>query len=196
MSTDSKSTRREQSHERILDAAARAVCRDGYAGLGVANVMKEAGLTHGGFYAHFESRDALLAEAVEHAGRQSAARMRERIAARVAQGASRLRAFIEEYLSARHVEALDQGCPVAALGPDLARGEPALRDVAARRVADLAGAVEQALPAAAPAGCALVIASTLVGALQIARVLQGEARETVLSDCSKALLAQYDCADR
>jgi TetR/AcrR family transcriptional repressor of nem operon len=192
MSTDLKQTRREQSHERILDAAARAICRDGYAGLGVANVMKEAGLTHGGFYAHFASRDALLAAAVEHAGEQSAARMRERLHARVAEGASPLRVLVEEYLSERHVEALEQGCPVAALGADLARGEPALRQVAERRVLHLAGTVEGALPPGCAAGTGMVIASMLVGAVQIARVLQAEARNAVLRSCRDALLGQYD----
>ena len=192
MSTDLKQTRREQSHERILDAAARAICRDGYAGLGVVNVMKEAGLTHGGFYAHFASRDDLLAAAVEHACEQSAARMRERLQARIAEGASPLRALVEEYLSERHVEALDQGCPVAALGADLARGEPALRQVAERRVLHLAGAVERALSPGSAAGTGMVIASTLVGAVQIARVLQAEPRNAVLRSCRDALLAQYD----
>ena len=66
-------SRKEETHERIVDAAARAIHRHGYAGVGVADVMKQAGLTHGGFYAHFESRDALLAEAIERAGRDSAA---------------------------------------------------------------------------------------------------------------------------
>lgn len=192
MSTDLKQTRREQSHERILDAAARAICRDGYAGLGVANVMKEAGLTHGGFYAHFASRDVLLAAAVEHAGEQSAARMRECLQAHVAEGASPLRALVEEYLSVRHVEALEQGCPVAALGADLARGEPALRQVAERRVLHLAGAVERALPPGCTAGTGMVIASMLVGAVQIVRVLQAEPRNAVLRSCRDALLAQYD----
>ena len=64
-------SRKEETHERIVDAAGRAIRRQGYAGVGVADVMKEAGLTHGGFYAHFDSRDALLVEALEHAGRQS-----------------------------------------------------------------------------------------------------------------------------
>ena len=63
------SSRKALSHERIVDAAARAIRREGYAGVGVADVMKEAGLTHGGFYAHFPSRDALLAAAMERAGR-------------------------------------------------------------------------------------------------------------------------------
>ena len=59
-------SRKELSHERIVDAAARAIRREGYAGVGVADVMKEAGLTHGGFYAHFPSRDAMLAVSYTH----------------------------------------------------------------------------------------------------------------------------------
>ena len=62
------STKREQTHARIVEAAARALRREGFAGVGVADVMKQAGLTHGGFYAHFASREALLLEAVALAG--------------------------------------------------------------------------------------------------------------------------------
>src|SRR5260370_37770041 len=66
-------SRKEETHERIVDAAARAIHRHGYAGVGVADVMKEAGLTHGGFYAQFDSRHALRVEALERAGTQSLA---------------------------------------------------------------------------------------------------------------------------
>jgi AcrR family transcriptional regulator len=69
-------SRKEATHERIVDAAARAIHRHGYAGVGVADVMKEAGLTHGGFYAYFGSRDALIVEALERAGRKSLAMTR------------------------------------------------------------------------------------------------------------------------
>lgn len=70
-------SRKEISHERIVEAAARAIRREGYAGVGVADVMKEAGLTHGGFYAHFPSRDAMLAAAMDRAGRDGAAAWRK-----------------------------------------------------------------------------------------------------------------------
>src|SRR5215813_12628203 len=66
------SARKAETHERILRAAARAIRRRGYEGVSVADVMKDAGLTHGGFYAHFDSRDALLAAAAEQAGIESA----------------------------------------------------------------------------------------------------------------------------
>ena len=62
---------KEETHERILAVAARAIRRKGYAGVSVAEVMKEAGLTHGGFYAHFDSRDAMIVAALERASRES-----------------------------------------------------------------------------------------------------------------------------
>lgn len=194
MSSDSKPSRREQSHERILDAAARAVCREGYAGVGVAAVMKEAGLTHGGFYAHFESREALLAEAVEHAGAMSAARLRERERARVARGASPLRALVEGYLSEAHAESLEDGCPVAALASEMARSSLELRAASSGRMRDLVSFVEGVLPAGSAAGSATAIVATLIGALQMARTLDGAERRNVLRDCRTALLDRYDRA--
>ena len=80
-------SRREASHERIVEAASRDLRKNGYAGVGVADVMAQAGLTHGGFYAHFDSRDALLAEAIARAGRDRAAALAGRIAARPARRA-------------------------------------------------------------------------------------------------------------
>jgi AcrR family transcriptional regulator len=188
-----RSSRHQQSHERILDAAARAVRRGGVAGVGVADVMKEAGLTHGGFYAHFDSRDALLADALEHAGSQSNARVRERMRARTDADASPFRALVSEYLSDPHMEALELGCPVAAISSDMQRAGHALREVSQRRVRGLAALVDEALPPGAPAGSAWAVAAALVGALQMARVLgpEGGGKE-VLQSCREALLAQYD----
>jgi AcrR family transcriptional regulator len=193
MSSDAKQSRREQSHERILDAAARAVRRKGFAAVGVADVMKEAGLTHGGFYAHFASREALLAEAVAHAGMQSRSRMRERIRSRVEAGESEFRALVGEYLSEAHMEALDTGCPVAALVSEMPRADSELRACSRQRVLALVELVRRALPATTGEGAALAVAGTLVGALQLARVLgvDGEGR-AVLQASREALVAQYD----
>jgi AcrR family transcriptional regulator len=69
--TSIRTAAKEASHERIVQAAARAIRRSGYDGTGVADIMKEAGLTHGAFYAHFESREAMLAEAADRAGAES-----------------------------------------------------------------------------------------------------------------------------
>jgi TetR/AcrR family transcriptional repressor of nem operon len=193
MSTEPRQSRRQQSHGRILDAAAGAVRRQGYAGVGVAEVMKEAGLTHGGFYAHFESRDALLAEAVEHAGIQSGAALRGRMRARVDAGASPLRALVEEYLSELHMDASALGCPVAALASEMPRVQTALREASCRRVQALVALVEQSLPAGVGRDCGAVIAAAMVGALQMARVLGKEnAGGALLKTCREALVAQYD----
>lgn len=161
-----RSSRRQQSHERILDAAARAVRRAGVAGVGVAEVMEEAGLTHGGFYAHFESRDTLLAEALEHAGSQSKVRVRERMRARTDAGDSPFKALLGEYLSEPHMDALELGCPVAALSSDMQRAQETLREVSKGRVRGLAALVAETLPAAspAPAACSTTTASTRCGA--------------------------------
>lgn len=190
--SSTRSSRHQQSHERILDAAARAVRRAGVAGVGVAEVMKEAGLTHGGFYAHFASRDALLAEALEHAGRQSNARVRERMRTRTDAGESPLSALVNEYLSGAHMEALELGCPVAAVGSDMQRAQEALRGVAQSRVRGLAALVADTLPGDAPPGSAWALAATLVGALQLARVLgpDGGGNE-VLQACRETVLLQY-----
>lgn len=198
MSNDARQLRRRQSHERILDAAARALYRGGVAGVGVAEVMREAGLTHGGFYAHFASRDALLTEALERAGRQSAEQMLERIQARIRAGDTPLRALLEEYLSDRHMDADDGGCPVAALAAEVARSAEVLRAVSARQVRALVGLVQQALAPDQPgdsAAVAATVAATMAGALQMARVLGQEGGgRAILRDCREALLARYDHA--
>src|SRR3954463_16563962 len=93
---------KEATHERIVEAAARGIRRSGYSGTGVADVMKDAGLTHGGFYAHFESREAMLAEAADRAGADSLAIL-DRIASSAEPGKG-LEALMRAYLSKEHLE--------------------------------------------------------------------------------------------
>lgn len=186
-------SRKEQSHERIVDAAARAIRRAGYSGVGVADVMKEAGLTHGGFYAHFPSRDALLAAAMERAGQDGATRMAQGMARRRAEGASPLRAWVETYLSDAHLTGCEQGCPVAALASEIPRQSADVREVGASRVERLLEAVQQVLPVDAGDHAPAAVLSTLVGALQLARALGDNARgRAVLASARQAVLDQYD----
>src|SRR5438874_11984847 len=103
--------RKDATHERIVEVAARAIRRSGYNGTGVADIMKEAGLTHGGFYAHFASREAMLAEAADRAGAEAVA-VSETVAASVPPEQA-LRAMMHTYLSKEHVEGIETGCPVA-----------------------------------------------------------------------------------
>jgi AcrR family transcriptional regulator len=191
MNPDTRQSRREQSHGRILDAAARALRRQGYAGVGVAEVMKEAGLTHGGFYAHFKSRDALLAAAIEHAAADSVKTLSRRIEALRETGASPVRALVEAYLADEHVASRERGCPVAALGSEMARQGEELLEVSRKRVTGLVRHVQATLPPDTPPERAFLFASSLVGAVQMARAL-GEEGRALLPATRAALIAQYD----
>src|SRR5437868_10407097 len=128
-------SRKEVTHERIVAAAARATRRTGYDGTGVAEIMKEVGLTHGGFYAHFASREAMLAEAADRAGAESVATLTGVAAAAPPQEA--LPAMIRAYLSKEHVDGVETGCPVAALGSETPRQAPKVRRAATRRIKEM-----------------------------------------------------------
>jgi TetR/AcrR family transcriptional regulator, transcriptional repressor for nem operon len=186
-------SRKQVTHDRIVDTAARALRGTGFHGVGVADVMKKAGLTHGGFYAHFASRDALLAEALEHAGADSRARLQKAMAAGEAKGQSRLRALVENYLSDRHLGSPESGCPVAALASEMPRQADAVRDAAAERVRSLIALVESVLPAEQAAGTAALVASQLVGSLQLARMLGDNAQgRRHLAAARRFLLEQFE----
>ena len=163
---------KEATHDRIVDAAARAIRRSGYNGTGVADIMKDAGLTHGGFYAHFPSREAMLAEAADRAGCESVAVM-ERIAAgsppRLA-----LRAMMQAYLSKEHVNGIETGCATAALGSEMPRQAPEVRRAATRRIKEMIDLIARQSPDWGRPGAhehALFTAATLVGALVLARAV-------------------------
>ncbi len=184
--------KKELTHARILEAAARAIRRSGFEGVGVADVMKEAGLTHGGFYAHFESREAMLAEALAKAGSGGAATLAKRIEGRK-RGATTFRALVEGYLSEAHLAGTESGCPVAALASEMPRQSAELREASVRRVQSLVEKVREALPPRGAKDHAMVIASTMVGALQLARVLGANAKgKTMLATARESLLATYD----
>lgn len=185
-------TRKELSHERIVDVASRAIRRTGYRGMGVADIMKEAGLTHGGFYAHFASRDALLVEAMQRASRDNQAALSAAAQRRMAKGSSRFAALIWAYLHDSNLDRPDQGCVVAALASEMTRQEDAVRQEARQRVTDLIALVEAALPAGAEPDQAAVVTATMVGALQLARTLGGPAGRTLLAQTREALIKRHD----
>src|SRR5688572_18785688 len=137
-------SRKEATHDRIVQAAARAIRRTGYSGTGVADIMKDAGLTHGGFYAHFESREAMLAEAADRAGAESVATL-ERIASEAPPGKA-LEALLRGYLSKEHLEGAERGCPMAAVGSEMPRQAPQVRRAATRRIKEAIDLVARQLP--------------------------------------------------
>lgn len=182
-----------KTHAAIVEAAALRIAAGGFEAAGVASIMAEAGLTHGGFYAHFESRDALLAEAVAHAGRDLAAGIGAHIERLAAQGMGGLRALIEIYLSEDHVRDCEGGCPAPALCADMPRQAPVVLDASRGVIVSLHGLIRSVLPAGVASEAAWSIASALVGAVQLARAL-GDTEEgrAVLAATRDELLARYD----
>ncbi|HZV93586.1 MAG TPA: TetR/AcrR family transcriptional regulator [Caldimonas sp.] len=167
-----RSAQKAESRERIVRAAAASVRREGFAGTGVAEVMGEAGLTHGGFYAHFPSREALLAAAADGAGADGVAQL-ARIAAAAPAGGG-LAAIAEAYLSDRHVERAERGCPIVAVGSELARQAPSVRHAATGRIKEMVDLIERQDSGWGEAGGharALARLSCMVGAMVLARAV-------------------------
>jgi TetR/AcrR family transcriptional repressor of nem operon len=165
-------SRKEATHERIVETAARAIRRSGYRGAGVADIMKEAGLTHGGFYAHFESREGMLAEAADRAGADTVAFLAGVAAA--APPKQELDAMLRAYLSKEHVESAETGCAVAALGSEMPRQAPKVRRAATHRIKEMIDLVARQLPDWGRPGAherALVTVATALGALILARAV-------------------------
>jgi TetR/AcrR family transcriptional regulator, transcriptional repressor for nem operon len=165
-------SRKEATHERIVEAAARAIRRSGYGGTGVADIMKAAGLTHGGFYAHFASREAMLAEAADRAGAEAVATSACIAAAAPPQHA--LQSLLRAYLSKEHLEGTEWGCPVAALGSEMPRQASEVRRAATRHIKEMIDLVARQSPDWGQPGAherALVTVATMVGALLVARAV-------------------------
>ena len=183
---------KDATHERILAVAARAIRRSGYDGTGVADIMKEAGLTHGAFYAHFASREAMLAEAAGRACAESAAAVAG-VVARVPPKKA-LASLLGAYLSKEHCEHADTGCPLAALGSETSRQTPEVRRVATRHVKEMIDLVARQSPEWGQAGAhqrALATVATMVGALLLARAvddpgLSASLREAALEHLTPA----------
>jgi len=164
--------RKEATHERIVEVASRVIRRSGYDGTGVADIMKEAGLTHGGFYAHFESRNALLAEAGDRAGAEAVA-----LAAQVAAAAPRgqaLQAMMQAYLSQEHIAAIETGCPVSALGSEMPRQAPEVRHAATVHIKEMIDLFARQLPDWGQPQAheqAMAVVSALIGTAMLARAV-------------------------
>jgi AcrR family transcriptional regulator len=170
MASSETVTKKERSHQRIVESAARLLRRAGFDGVGVAEVMREAGLTHGGFYAHFPSREALLAEALDHGARESMALFEE-----VSQAPSThaIDLLLDRYLSDAHAEYPERGCTLAALATETRRQSPEVRGVATRRLRQALVLLQGRLrgTAAKKRDTAMAVLSTLVGALVLSRLV-------------------------
>ena len=164
-----------QNRERIVEAAAQLFRERGFDGIGVADLMKEAGLTHGGFYGHFSSKDHLIAEASARALTDSLA-LFTRLAERTPGGA--LSAIAEVYLTGRHRDDPGAGCLLAALGPDVARQGPAVRRAVTdyvRSAVDLMTRLVRGHSKAARRRKAINTYATLIGIMVMARAVDDPA---------------------
>lgn len=164
-----RSGHKEATRQRILEIATRRFRSGGISAVGVVPIMKEAGLTHGGFYAHYTSKDELVADAVHAAFAQTNARLAEAVA-QAPTGAG-LEALLDTYLTVAHRDQADTGCVAAALSGELARMQSAARSAFDQGIADLAGLIEGLLPRdlADKRGRSLAITSLIVGALSLSR---------------------------
>ena len=169
---NARTAAKEATHERIVSVAARAIRRSGYDGTGVADIMKEAGLTHGAFYAHFTSREAMLAEAAGRACAESAAAAAD-VVARVPPDMA-LASMLRAYLSREHLQHAEMGCPLAALGSETPRQAPEVRRLATRHIKEMIDLIARQSPDWGKPGAherALVTVATMVGALMLARAV-------------------------
>jgi TetR/AcrR family transcriptional regulator, transcriptional repressor for nem operon len=167
---------KEATRQRIVETAAARFRKDGIESVGVADLMAEAGLTHGGFYSHFSSKEDLVRATVEETARGA----RDRFQKRIEEGG--LETYIRSYLRTGHRDHPEMGCIVATLASELARRPKATREALTQNLAALTSSIEKHLPAkfspARKRKTAVGIFATLVGAMQMARAVN----DTVLSD--------------
>jgi TetR/AcrR family transcriptional repressor of nem operon len=182
---------KQATRRKILDAALVVFRRDGYEGAGVDAVMAEAGLTAGGFYAHFKSKEALFAEAFVDALKN--ARLIRGLESEGVEGAERIRRIVAKYLSPAHRRFVTKGCPMPPLLGELARqGETVRRDFEGVLEEVVAALVPHVPGDAAPDREDRVIAllATLIGGLSLSRAVADEATgDRILAACRTFLEA-------
>jgi TetR/AcrR family transcriptional repressor of nem operon len=180
-------------HRKIVKDASRRVRTEGITGAAVSAVMRDAGLTHGGFYKHFGSKDELLMESLSEAFQEIADRLAH--AAEQASPEAAWKAIVETYLTLEYCDRVESGCPLPALAPELARADEAMKP---RVFEELKKYRSRMLPFMPGQGITdkerafFAIFSTMVGAIEIARMLPEPAmREKVLASARDLLLRSF-----
>ncbi len=181
-----------ETHARIVQKASVRLREKGAHGVGVADLMKEAGLTHGGFYAHFASREQLLIEAFTYAMDRSTARWRKLAADTPRE--QRLALIVDHYLSASHRDDPGRGCAVPALGAEVARESTKTRKAFAAKLDAMIDAIASEYVDAPPKVArkqAIAALATMMGGLLMARIAgTGELSDTILEAGREAVLGR------
>ena len=185
-----------ETRKRVLKEASREIRAKGPDNVSVATVMARAGLTHGGFYAHFASKEALIAEAVETLFEG----IRARSGGMWDSGDPRaaLRSYIDFYLSDGHRDAREHGCPLPSLAGDFARTSIDARERFGSGIASLTARLAKAfrgMGAADPEAEASAVLAQMVGAVLLARASAGPASTAILESVHATLISRYDLGD-
>ena len=183
---------KQETHARIVKKASVRLREKGAHGIGVADLMKDAGLTHGGFYAHFDSREALVIEAFSYAMDRSTERWRR--LAEATPPEKRLAAIVDAYLTSLHRDDPGHGCAVPTLGPEIARESPKTRKAFAAKLEQMVDMLAEQIPDVprkAARKQALATLSSMVGALMLARIAgTGELSDEILGAGRDAALGR------
>lgn len=190
---------KEETHRQLLDIAGQLLRTGGPEAVSVTQVMGEAGLTNGGFYAHFRSREDLLAQAIERAFRDATAMFERARDGRAA--AEALPRYVRSYLSAAHRDMPGLGCPVPALGADALRLSDAARACFAGGVDDLVKRIAtlvEALGIEQPQAVARSILAEMSGAITLSRIVaeDADASAAILHDARRSALSRVGLEQR
>ena len=181
-----------ETHARIVKKASIRLREKGAHGIGVADLMKDAGLTHGGFYAHFDSREALVIEAFAHAMDRSTERWRK--LAEQTPPEKRLATIVDSYLTPLHRDDPGHGCAVPTLGAEIARESPKTRRAFAAKLEQMIEMLATQIPDVprkAARKQAMAILSTMMGTLVLARIAgTGDFSDEILGAGREAVLGR------
>ncbi|WJR75434.1 TetR/AcrR family transcriptional regulator [Bradyrhizobium sp. NP1] len=187
---------KQETHQRIVRKASVRLREKGAHGIGVADLMKEAGLTHGGFYAHFDSREALVIEAFAYAMDRALEHWRK-ITGQAAPD-KRLASIVDSYLTTLHRDNPGQGCAVPALGAEIARESPKTRKAFATKLEEMIEMMADQLPdlpRKAARKQAVATLATMMGTLVLSRIAgNGEFSEEILGAGREAAFARSAAA--
>lgn len=173
-----------ETRRAIVSAAAHRFRSNGLAESAISDVMSHAGLTHGGFYRHFDAKDQVIAEAIEHSAVMLVESMKAKADCDPSNG---LQSVLARYLSTRHRDAPEEGCPLAAIGPEISRSDRSVRHAATTGYQRLAGLVQDYVsgPLDQAAAEAVAIVAAMVGAITLSRMVSDpELSEQILYQTS------------